>query len=289
MGANCAPRQGRIGLTHALTPTGGIASEFSVSKMREGEFYLASAAAARRHDHDLLRLRSRSFDVSIDDVTELKGVFGIMGPNAEALLQQLSDQDLSIDAFPWLSAKPVRIAGIEVDALRVSYVGAPGFELHHDIDQQVGLLKHLLQAGKKFELGFYGAFAMNSMRLEKGYRAWGADLTTERSPLEAGLDYLVRTEGRDFIGRDAMLARAQTDDHWNMQLLEFDEPEFDPFYLHTVFRDDEPIGMVTSGAYGHRLQKAIGLTYFRVPISGDDELSAEILGRHCKARLSTPF
>jgi dimethylglycine dehydrogenase len=204
LGANCAPRQGRVGLTHALTLTGGIASEFSVTAKPEGEFYLVSSAAARRHDQDLLRVRARGFEVSVEDVTESKGVFGIMGPNAESMLQQLVDQDLSIDAFPWLSAKRVNLAGIEVDLLRVSYVGEPGFELHHDIDQQAGLLKQLLQAGEKFELGFYGAFAMNAMRLEKGYRAWGVDLTTERTPLEAGLGHLVKTEGRDLppeIGR----------------------------------------------------------------------------------------
>lgn len=86
-----------------------------------------------------------------------------------------------------------------------------------------------------------------------------------------------------------MLARAQTDDHWNMQLLELEDPEFDPFFLHSVFRDDEPIGMVTSGAYGHRIQQAIGLAYFRVPVSRDEELIVEILGRHSKARIRTPL
>jgi dimethylglycine dehydrogenase len=289
LGANCAPQAGRIGLTHVLTESGGVHSEFSVTRLAAAEFYLASAAAAGRQDDDLLRRRAQGLDVSIENITDAKGVFGIMGPNAEAMLQQITEQDLSIEAFPWLCARPVTIAGIEVNALRVSYVGEPGFELHHDIAQQERLLRHLLQAGEKFELGFYGAFAMNSMRLEMGYRAWGADLTTERTPLEAGLDYLVKTEGRDFIGRDAMLARAQAEDHWSMELLEFEEPEFDPFYLHTVYRGDAVIGMVTSGSYGHRLQKAIGLAYFRENVTAGDELSVEILGRPGKARIIAPL
>jgi len=188
-----------------------------------------------------------------------------------------------------LSARPVDIAGIRVDALRVSYVGEPGFELHHDIAQQQVLLGHLLQAGEAFELGFYGAFAMNAMRLEKGYRAWGSDLTTERTPLEAGLGYLVRTEGREFIGRQAMLERAQAEDHWSMELIELDAPEFDPFYMHTVFRQGQAVGMVTSGSYGHRLQKAIALAYFRTPIASDDELEVEILGRRVPARITSPL
>jgi len=289
LGANRSPRVGRVGLTHALTPGGGVASEFSVTRLAEQEFYLLSAAAAGRHDEDLLRVRARAYDLGIDNITDDRGVLGIMGPNAQALLQSLSDQGLSLDEFPWLSARPVDIAGIRVDALRVSYVGEPGFELHHDIAQQQALLEHLLQAGEVFELGFYGAFAMNAMRLEKGYRAWGADLTTERTPLEAGLGYLVRTEEREFIGRQAMLERAQAEDHWSMELIELDAPEFDPFYMHTVFRQGQAVGMVTSGSYGHRLQKAIALAYFRTPIANEDELEVEILGRRVGARITSPL
>ena len=175
------------------------------------------------------------------------------------------------------------------DEYYLVYVGEPGFELHHDIGQQRVLLQRLLQAGEKFELGFYGAFAMNSMRLEKAYRAWGVDLTTERSPLEAGLGYLVKSENREFIGRGAMLARQQRDDHWSMELLEFEDPEFDPFYMHTLFRGDAAVGMVTSGSYGHRLQKAIGLAYLRTPVTRADQLNVEILGRTVNARITRPL
>ncbi len=289
LGANAAPSAGRIGLTHVLNQSGGIMSEFSVSATGDNEYYLASAAAAGRHDEDLLHQRAAGLDVVIENTTDRRGVFGLMGPNAETMLQQLCEQDLSLQNFPWLAAKTIEIAGIELLALRVSYVGEPGFELHHDIEQQQALLRQLLQAGEKFELGFYGAFAMNSMRLEKAYRAWGADLTTERTPLEAGLGYLVKTENRQFVGRDAMLARQRSADHWSMALLEFEEPEFDPFYMHPVFRGDEVVGMVTSGAYGHRLQKAIGLAYFRTSVTREDELSVEILGRRSAARLTTPL
>jgi dimethylglycine dehydrogenase len=98
-----------------------------------------------------------------------------------------------------------------------------------------------------------------------------------------------KTDGRDFIGRDAMLACAHADDHWNMELLEFDAPEFDPFYMHTVFRGNSAIGLVTSGGYGHRLQKTIGLAYFRKNVAAGDELKVEILGRSSKARTIQPL
>ena len=285
LGANCAPQKGRIALTHALTNSGGVASEFSVAQALSGEFFLASAATAGRHDEDLLRSRAVGFDLQIENVTDARGVFGVMGPNAEALLQSLCDEDLSLQSFPFFCVRHIHIAGIEVDALRLSYVGEAGFELHHDIARQSLLLKHLMQAGSSYQSGFYGAFAMNSMRLEKGYRAWGSDLTSERTPLEAGLAYLVKSESRDFIGREAMLARAQAEDHWSMHLLEFIDPEFDPFYSHVIFRQQQPVGMVTSGSYGFRLNKAIGLAYFRTAVALDDDLEVEILGRRSAAKI----
>ena len=137
-----------------------------------------------------------------------------------------------------------------------------------------------MEAGRRFGIRPFGAYAMNSMRLEKGYRAWGMDLTTERTPLEAGLAHLVRTETRDFIGRDALLARAARADAWRMALLELEhDGTFDPFYLHTVFEDGAPVGIVTSGASGHRTGKTLALAYL-TDTAGPDEraFSVEILG-----------
>ena len=169
--------------------------------------------------------------------------------------------------------------------MRVSYVGESGFELHHEIDQQQALFKHVVQVGKIYDLDFYGAFAMNSMRLAMGYRAWGADLTTERPPLEAGLDRFVKTEDRDFVGRDALLARKSSDSHWSMHLLELADSEIDPFYSHIVLFDDEPVGIITSGAYGHRTGKTLALAYFRMPIDNDAALQVLLLGRKIGARI----
>ncbi len=285
LGANRAPVLNRIGLNHVLAPSGGVLSEFTVTKLADNQFYLVSAAAALRQDEDLLRVRSSGFDLKIENVTDAKGVFSIMGPNAEKLVSSLCDDSLSLADFPWLSARQIKIAGIPVDALRVSYVGESGWELHHDIDQQAALYQHLYQAGQAYDLGFYGAFAMNSMRLEMGYRAWGADLTSERTPLEAGLYPFVKTKDRNFIGRESLLARKQKTDHWIMHAIEFEASDVDPFYSHTVFRGDEAVGMVTSGAYGHRLERAVGLAYFRRPVGDSDDLTVSIIGRSVKASI----
>ena len=264
-GANRMPAQpGAIALTHCLLPDGGVASEFAVTRLAEDRFYLCSAAVAERHDQDLLKERSQGLtDIYIDNVTAGYAVLGLMGPRSRDVLTQLTDARLDDSSFPWLSAHEIIIAGVPVRALRVSYVGELGWELHHPMDRQRQLFEALIEAGTNFDLSTFGAFAMNAMRLEKGYRAWGVDLTTERTPLEAGMDRFVKTKGRDFIGRDAMLQRASDPSHWRMHLLQIDDTDSDPFYAHTVFVDDRPIGIVTSGGYGHRVQKALALAYFR--------------------------
>ncbi len=286
LGANRPPsRQGRIGLIHALTPAGGVASEFTVTLMGEDSYYLTSAAAAERHDEDLLRSRATAFDgVRIENVTEKRGVLGVMGPRSRDLLQAICEADLSDAAFPWLSAQVMRVAGIRTAALRVSYAGELGWELHVSLPQMGKLYDAVLRAGARYGIRPFGIYALGSMRLEKGYRGWGADLTTERTPLEAGLGGLVKTEGRAFIGRDAMLERAGPD-AWRMALLDIeDDGEHLPFYAHAVLQDDRPVGVVTSGAYGFRVGKVLALALLRPDATADDPLSVRMLGRTLPAR-----
>lgn len=285
LGANTPPKVGRIGLTHALTPAGGIASEFTVTVFAPDRAYLNSAAASEEMDLDLLKARAEGFDVAISNRTDELAVIGLMGPKSMEVLGQLTDVELG-KTFPWLSAREITVAGVPARVLRVSYVGELGFELHVERPQAAKLFRALEEAGKPFGIGYYGAYAANSMRLEKGYRGWGSDLTTERSPLETGLSFLVKHEGRSFIGRDAMLKRFP---NWDMVLLEIDtEGEVEPFYSHTVFAGGRPIGVVTSGAYGHRVKKSLALAFLREPTIRDG-LSVKLLGRERPARiLDTP-
>lgn len=285
LGANTPPKVGRIGLTHALTPAGGVASEFTVTVLAPDRTYLNSAAAAEEMDLDLLRARAEDFDVTIANRTDDLAVIGLMGPKSMEVLRQLTDVELG-RAFPWLSARVITVAGVPARVLRVSYVGELGFELHVDRPQAAKLFLALEEAGKPFGIGYYGAYAANSMRLEKGYRGWGSDLTTERSPLETGLGFLVRHEGRDFTGRDAMLKRSS---NWDMVLLEIDtDGGVEPFYSHTVFAGGRAVGVVTSGAYGHRVKKSLALAFLREP-DVREGLSVKLLGRERPARiLATP-
>ena len=278
LGANRPPRAiGRIGITHALTGAGGIASEFTVTRLAADRYYLTSAAAAERHDEDLLRRHAASFaDVRVANRTEHLGILGLMGPEARTVLGALSDTDLDHDAFPWLSARTLRVGtveagtarvgAVEVRALRVSYAGECGWELHVAMADLPILHEALRKAGAAVDLRPFGVYALNSLRLEKGYRAWGADLTTERTPLEAGLDHLVRTEGREFPGREALLSRAASPSAWRMVLFSVEpdgDTDPDPFYTHTVWQDGRAIGIVTSAAPGHRTGTVLALAYLR--------------------------
>ncbi len=238
-------------------------------------------------DLDLLNARAEGFDVVIRNRTDDLAVIGLMGPRSPDVLKKLTDADLG-HGFPWLSAREITVAGVRAQALRVSYVGERGFELHVERAQAAKLFLVLEEAGKTFGIGYYGAYAANSMRLEKGYRGWGSDLTTERTPLETGLGFLVKPEGRSFMGRDAMLERSP---NWDMVLLAIDTAgAVEPFYSHTVFAEGRPVGVVTSGAYGHRVRKSLALAFLREPDIREG-LSVKLLGRERPAQIlaSPPY
>ena len=287
LGANRAPRRdGGMALTHVLTPRGGIASEFTVARLAADRYYLTSAAAARRQDHEALGRHAAGFaDVAVTDVTSAYGVIGLMGPHAADVLGTLTDTDLAPAAFPWLSAREATVAGIRLRALRVSYIGESGWELHVAMDDLPALYRAILAAGGPYDIGHYGAFAMNAMRLEKGYRAWGLDLSTERTPFEAGLDRFVHMDGRNFTGCDALRRAAGQAPEFRMALLEIDGDGPDPFGLHPVSCDGRVVGLTTSGAYGHRTRKKLALAYLKPSLMPDGAaLEVEILGDGFPAR-----
>jgi len=283
LGANRPPAPGRIGLIHALTPAGGVAAEFTVARLAGDRAYLTSAAAAEEMDFDLLGAHAKGHDVILRNVTEELGAIGLMGPASRAVLETLTGADLGA-GFPWLAVREITVAGLAVRALRVSYVGELGWELHASAADLPALFDALEAAGRPHGLGFYGAYAANAMRLEKGYRAWGSDLTTERTPLESGLAAFVKPDGRRFPGREAMLAR-QGERAWRSVLLEVDAGQTDPFHAHPVRQGGRVVGIVTSGGFGHRTGRALALALLREPLSSDDGLSVEILGRACPARV----
>ncbi|MCS5672309.1 MAG: FAD-dependent oxidoreductase [Acidimicrobiales bacterium] len=275
LSANRLPtRDGGTRLVHMLTDLGGIECEMTVTRLADDRFYLNSAIAGTTHDHDwLVQHVLPGEDVSVADCTDGTAILAVTGPRARDVLAACTDADLSCDAFPWLTAREVHVAGVPVTAMRVSYVGELGWELHHPIDRMPDLYDALVAAGEPHGMVHFGSYAMNAMRIEKAYKAWGGELTTEITPIEAGLDRFVDldTPGRDFIGRDATLVRrdAAGPDLTGLDMVlvycEVDatdsdcrgnEPTYDP-------ADDssEAMGITTGGAWGHTVGKSLAFAY----------------------------
>ena len=283
LGANAAPSTGRVGLTHALTASGGTSAEFAVAMLADDRAYLTSAAAAELMDFDLLNAHSAGHDVVVDNAADRLGALGLMGPESRAVLSALTGEDLG-GGFPWMSAREIKVAGIAAIAVRMSYVGELGWELHADSDDLPGLFDAIVSEGRRYGIGMFGAFAANSMRIEKGYRAWGSEFSAEIGPDEAGADFAIRPEGRGFAGKDALAKRRASGGAGRVALLRIMTDDPDPFFNHPVCCCGKPVGIVTSGCWGHRVGQALAFAYLKDGeiLSG---LSVEILGERYPAEI----
>ncbi len=208
--ANQIPRKtGGIALVHLLSPQGRILGEMTVSRLADDRFYALSAAAAELRDRDWLTQSLRSGErVQIDNVTEERGVLVVSGPRSRELLAQLTDANLGNEEFRWLTGREIRIAGHPVRALRVSYVGELGWELHPPIDAMTAIYDELWERGRTLGIANYGLYAVNSMRIEKGYKAWSTELTNELTLFEADMSRFFSTKKADFVGKAASLAQS---------------------------------------------------------------------------------
>lgn len=264
LGANTPPDISRIGLIHTSNSKGTVSSEFTVARFREDHAMLTSAAASEEIDADVLSTHAIGLDVTLTNSSDSIGAIGVMGPRSRDILQSLVSDDL-LSSLLWLHCAETKLAAIDVKILRISYIGELGYELHANMADLPILFDSIDRAGKPFGLGYYGAYAANSMRLEKGYRAWGSDLTTERDLIEAGLSTFCKLEGRHFLGSDALKNRLQHSKRWQMKLLSIESDQQDPFYAHSLYVGDDTVGMVTSGGYGYRSQKTLAMAYLSDP------------------------
>jgi dimethylglycine dehydrogenase len=281
------PRAGRVGLNYCCSPRGGIVTEMTVSHLAEGRFWLISAAAGERHDEDWLRshLSARDGPVSIANLTARYGTLIVVGPRSRELLSRITCADLSNAAFPWLAVRTIPIAYTEAFAMRVNYVGELGWELHVPNEHLTAVHELLVAAGRELALIHFGLYAMDSLRLEKCYRSWKADLTTEYTPFMASLDRFVHLQKPvEFIGREALRQAASAGPRERFVPLLVDARDADASAVSIVYRGDEVVGLVTSGGYGYRLNLSIALAYVRTDLSAPGtELVVEILGERCRA------
>jgi dimethylglycine dehydrogenase len=286
--ANRLPKKiGRIALAHALTPQGGVRSEFTISRLAEDRFYVVSAAAAERHDYDLLwRNLPADGSVRIDNVTQANGVLVVSGPKARDLMKKITDTDLSNEKFPWLSGQEITIGHAPVRALRVNFVGELGWELHHPLTYQNVIFDAIMEAGKEFDIKPFGIRAMDSLRIEKSYKYWRGDIFTEYSAWESGLDRFVHLNKGEFVGREALVRQQQQGVPRKFVTIEVDAKESDPWGNEPLFTGRKMVGRTTSGAYGYSVGKSLAVGYVKSDVAQPGtELKIEMLGKKRGARI----
>jgi dimethylglycine dehydrogenase len=264
--ANRIPqRTGRLNLCHALNTRGGVHSEFTILREGPESFYLVSAGAWQRLDHDWLQKHMpQDGSVRFANLTDAIGVLVIAGPKARALMQRVSADDFSNEAFPWLTGKEILVGLAPTKALRVNFVGELGWELHHPIEYQNHIFDRLIEAGADLGLKPFGIRAMDSLRIEKSYRLVGTELSIEYGAYESGLDRFVHPNKGDFIGRDALVRWRERGFSNRFVTLEVhDVTDADALGNNPIYADGKLVGRATGGNYGFRVQKSLALAMVR--------------------------
>jgi len=283
--ANRIPKKiGRVNLCHALNSRGGVHSEFTI--MREGpeSFYLVSAGAWQRLDHEWLkRHMPQDGSVQFQNLTNAVGVLVVAGPKSRDLLERVSEADFSSAAFPWLTGREIDVGLAPVRALRVNFVGELGWELHHGLEYQNHIFDALMEAGQDLGLEPFGIRAMDSLRIEKSYRLIGIELSIEYAAFESGLERFVHPNKGDFIGRDALVRWRERGFANQFVTLEVhDVTDADALGNNPIYQGGRLVGRATGGNYGFRVEKSLALAMVKPEVADlGTELEMDILGtRH---------
>ncbi len=273
---------GRLTYTQLLNTRGGIEADLTVARLAEDRFYIVTGTGFRTHDLAWIQDHiGDDLDAGMVDVTERFGTLSLMGPRARDVLAAVTKADVSNEAFPFGHVREIEIAGATVRALRVTYVGELGWELHIPIGATGEVFDALMAAGKAHDIRPIGYRALESLRLEKGYRAWGADITPNDTPFEAGLGWAVKLrKNTDFVGREALGKLNGAALTKRFAGFTVDDPGVVLLGRETILRNGEPVGYLTSGGYGYTTGKSIGYGYVRNAdgvsdeflVSGDYEL-----------------
>ncbi len=257
---------GRGVYTQWLNERGGIEADLTVTRLASDEFWVVTSAASQTRDWAWLRRACRGRSVEISDITDDWSVLGVMGPRSRDLLQTISNLDLSNEAFPFGSMNLTNISGVPCNALRMSYVGELGWELYIPANQANSVYEEIVASGDSFGLRHAGFHAMNSLRLEAGYRHWGHDISDEDTPLEAGLGFAVAWQKPGgFTGRDALLAQKDQPRAKRLIQLRIEDPELISYHDDPIFRDDIYVGRTTGGMWSHTQDRCLSMAYLNNP------------------------
>jgi sarcosine dehydrogenase len=266
IGANSVDKPvGRLTYTQMLNTRGGIECDLTVARIAEDRFYIVTGTGFRTHDFAWIEDHiPAGIDATLTDVTEQYGTLSLMGPRARDVLAAVTTADVSNGALPFGHVRIIPIAGTEVRALRVTYVGELGWELHTPLAKTGDVFDALMEAGRPFGMRPVGYRALEALRLEKGYRAWGSDITPNDTPLEAGLGWAVKLKkDTPFMGRGALEAASNKPQKKVLATFTTEREDIVLLGRETILRDGQFAGYLTSGGYGYTVQKPIGLGYLR--------------------------
>ncbi|MEO0372926.1 MAG: glycine cleavage T C-terminal barrel domain-containing protein, partial [Pseudomonadota bacterium] len=252
------PKMGRVRLSYMLTPGGKIWSEATIARLGDDRFLLCGPTMAVDRDYDWIAGQLQGAEATLTKGYVRDGALLVMGPNARAVLEGLTDADLHA---PWMSVLDTTVAGAPVTALRVSYVGELGWELHVTSGHLPTLYDAIWEAGQPHGICNFGSYALNAMRVEKGYHGWAADFGTEYTLFDAGLGKFANLDKGDFTGRDAVLRQRDETPNWQFIGLEITDPGPEPLPSDPVVVGDRVVGYLTSVTMGYRTGKLLALGY----------------------------
>jgi dimethylglycine dehydrogenase len=279
--ANRMPtKAGNSCLTPMIGKRGGIAGDFTVTRLSDDEFMVIGSGMAERFHQRFFKSVPLPAGTTFRSRTEELGGFNVAGPKSRELLQRLTNDDLSNEAFPFMRSRQITVAGVDVVALRVSFTGDLGWELHCKATDQVELYRALLKAGAEVGAGPVGSRALMSLRVEKGYGSWSREYSPEYWPQEVKLDRLIKSD-KQFLNRDAYLAVAEKPARDELIMLSVSTKDADATGGEPIFLPDgTPIGQVSSGAYGYFVEQSLAMGYVKAGTAkAGDKVTVAILGR----------
>lgn len=276
------PKPGRIGLGYFADDGGRIVTEMSVMALDEDFFFLITAAVAQWHDFEWLQKHLlQDTEITLQDVTDNFSCQILSGPNSRAILAEVTDADLS---KPWLTHQSAQVAGRWCQLVRVSFAGELGWEIHSKIDDTAAIFDAIWEAGQKHGLKPFGMFALDSLRLEKGYRTWKGDLSTDYTVLQGGLERFVKWDKPEFKGKAALQNEKQQGVSKRFVTLVVDAGEHDAPYMSTLWHHGKIVGETTSGGFGYRVDKSIALGMIRADLAvPGTKVHVEIFGENFPA------
>jgi 4-methylaminobutanoate oxidase (formaldehyde-forming) len=267
---------GRVVYTAMLNERGGFESDLTVTRLAEDAYLVVTGSAQGPRDLDWIRRHlPPDARAAVTDVTGAYAVLGLMGPRSRELLGRVSDADLGPAGFPFAASREIGVGPATVRASRITYVGELGWELYVPVEQAVLVYDELARAGRDLGLRDAGYYALDSLRMEKAYRAWGRDVTIDDTPWEAGLGFAVRLDKpTPFLGREALLAQRERPLAKRLVTLVLEDEAALPWGDEPILRDGRVVGSVTSAAFGHTLGRAVAMGYVRDPAGVDEAFVA---------------